>query len=211
MIQWVVEAARAADVTDRVIVATPDEEIATAARFFGAEVVMTSPSHPSGTDRLAEVATHVDCDLFVNVQGDEPLISPDTIRACVQPMLADPRVEMASVYSHCSADEIDTAAVVKVVMDRDGYALYFSRFAIPYPRNPRPEPVFKHVGIYSYTSRVLMSFSGWRIGALEAAESLEQLRFMENGVRIKMSLGAGSELAVDTPEQAATVREILAR
>ncbi len=211
MVQWVVEAARTAGVTERVIVATPDREIADACAGFGAEAVLTRSDHPSGTDRLAEVAAKVEADVFVNVQGDEPLIRPETIRACVEPMLRNPILEMASVYSACPPEEIDSFAVVKVVTDREHFALYFSRFPIPYPRNDRPVPVKKHVGIYAYTRTVLARFSGWPMGALEQAESLEQLRFLEHGVRIKMAEGPGSELAVDTPEQADAVRAILAR
>lgn len=209
MIQWVVEAAIASGVATRVMVATPDAEILEACRGFGAEAVLTRADHPSGTDRIAEVALGYRADVYVNVQGDEPLIRPATIRACAEPLLADPELKMASVYSECPPSEIDSPDVVKVVTDSDGFALYFSRCPIPFPRNQRFQPVKKHVGIYAYRSDVLRRFSGWRAGALEQAESLEQLRFLENGVRIKMAHGAGTELAVDTPEQADEVRRLL--
>jgi 3-deoxy-manno-octulosonate cytidylyltransferase (CMP-KDO synthetase) len=210
MIQWVVEAARRAQVTDRIIVATPDEEIIDACRRFGAEAMLTRADHPSGTDRLAEVSRLLRVDVLINVQGDEPLIDPTTIRACAEPLARNPILEMTSVYASCAPDEMDSSAVVKVVTDQEGFALYFSRFAIPYHRNKRPGEMKKHVGIYGYTRSVLARFSNWPVGELEAAESLEQLRFLENGVKIKMVHGQGSALAVDTPEQANEVRRVLA-
>ena len=210
MVQWVVEAATSAGVADRIVVATPDQEIIDACNRFGAEAMLTSASHPTGTDRIAEISKSIHADVFVNVQGDEPLIQPASIAACAQPLLEDAAVIMGSVYSECPESEIDEPSVVKVVTDLQGFALYFSRFAIPFARNSRPVPVKKHVGIYAYRREVVQAFATWPQSPLEVAESLEQLRFMENGVRIKMSLGAGSELAVDTPEQADQVREILA-
>jgi 3-deoxy-D-manno-octulosonate cytidylyltransferase len=211
MLQWVFEACVASGTADRVIVATPDEEIIEACRRFRAEAMLTRPDHPSGTDRLAEVSDQVHADVYVNVQGDEPLIDPASIRSCAQPLLADANVAMGSVYSVCADNEIDNPAVVKVVTDWENYALYFSRFPIPFPRNDRVGPLKKHVGIYAYRRPVLQEFSKWPQSPLEQAEGLEQLRFMENGVRIKMSLGQGSEMAVDTPEQAAMVSARLER
>ena len=209
MIQWVVEAAKRAHLTDRIVVATPDLEIVEACNRFGAEAVLTREDHLSGTDRLAELSQTVVADVYLNVQGDEPLISVDTLRACASPLCEDTRVGMASVWSFCSAEEEENPAVVKVVTSEDGFALYFSRYAIPYARSPRIAPLKKHVGIYGYRREVLQAFSGWKVSPLEAAEGLEQLRFLEHGVRIKMAEGVGSELAVDTPEQAQLVREIL--
>ena len=209
MIQWVVEAAQSADIADKVIVATPDTEIITACESFGAEAVLTSASHPTGTDRIAEVTKSFSADVYVNVQGDEPLIQPTTIIACASPLLADDSISMGSVYSECDETEYEDPSVVKVVTDLKGFALYFSRFPVPYPRNLREQGVKKHVGIYAYRREVVQAFSGWSQSPLEKTESLEQLRFMENGVRIMMSRGANSELAVDTPEQAELVRRIL--
>ncbi len=226
MVQWVYERAVASGIGSHVLVATPDQEIIDRCAEFGAEAVLTRSDHPSGTDRIAEVAAHWPAEVYVNVQGDEPLIDPATIAACARPLLSDPRitsvpssastrsaeirVDLASVYAECPQDEIDNPAVVKVVTDLDGFALYFSRFPIPYPRNERPAVVKKHVGIYAYRRDSLLSFTGWKPGFLEQAESLEQLRFLEHGKRIFMSEGKGSELAVDTPEQAEEVRGILA-
>ncbi len=210
MLQWVFEAAVKSGVADRIVVATPDDEILRACRSFGAEAMQTRIDHPSGTDRIGEVSETVESDFYINVQGDEPLIAPETIRACAQPLSDDLDIQMASVYSACSNQEIENPAVVKVVTDRDGFALYFSRHAIPFPRNPRTEPVKKHVGIYAYRRDALRAFATWPVTPLERTESLEQLRFLENGVRIKMSEGAASIVAVDTPEQADEVRRILA-
>lgn len=209
MVQWVVEAARASGVTERVLVATPDDEILRVCERFGAEALRTRLDHPSGTDRLAEVAERVGAEVYVNVQGDEPLVPPETIRACAAPLIADPSVEMGSVCAPCHEEEWDNPAVVKVVTALNGDALYFSRCAIPFPRAPRE--VRKHLGLYAFRRDVLMRFATWPQSPLERAENLEQLRFLENGVRIRMSEGQGSALAVDTPEQADQVRAILSK
>lgn len=209
MIQWVYERSVASQVCDTVLVATPDIEIAAACEMFGARVVLTRDDHPSGTDRIAEVAETVSADVYINVQGDEPLIDIHTIRAVAEPF-EFPDVQMASVYSICPDDELENPAVVKVVTDQEGNALYFSRHCIPYPRNPRTAPVRKHIGIYAYTREVLKRYQTWQQTPLELAESLEQLRFLENGVRIMMVEGRGSVVSVDTPEQAEQVRQLLA-
>ncbi|MBI1756922.1 MAG: 3-deoxy-manno-octulosonate cytidylyltransferase [Fimbriimonas ginsengisoli] len=210
MVRWVVEASMASGTADRVLVATPDEEIVSACGRFGAEAVLTRNDHETGTDRLAEVASMLDADVIVNVQGDEPLIRPASIAACARPLLDNPALQMGSVYCSAAEEELDNPAVVKVVTDLEGFALYFSRWPIPYPRNPRSQPVKKHLGLYAYRRTALLAFATWPMSPLERAESLEQLRFMQHGVRIKMSSAEGSELAVDTPEQAEVVRRILA-
>lgn len=209
MVQWVYEAAVNAGVGNEVVVATPDQEIVDACAKFGARTVLTSHDHQTGTDRIAEVAKKLNYDIYVNVQGDEPLMRSESIAACVKPMLEDSNIQMASVYGECPENEYDDPAVVKVVTDEDGFALYFSRFAIPFARNPRTIPVKKHVGLYAYTTETLLKFSEWPMHPIEQAESLEQLRFMAHGVRIRMSEAAGTELAIDTPEQAEIVRKIL--
>ena len=209
MIQWVVEACHRSGVTDRVVVATPDSEIVQACREFGAEAILTRNDHPSGTDRIAEVAEREKADFYINVQGDEPLIDPATIAACARPLIEHPGVVMASVCAPCPDRELENPAVVKVVTDLHGDALYFSRFPIPYPRTPRSRPAKKHVGIYAYRREAVLAFAGWPVTPLEATESLEQLRFLENGVRIRMTEGSGTPVAVDTPEQAELVRELL--
>lgn len=209
MIQWVFEAAQRAEIADKVLVATPDQEIAERVAAFGGEAILTRADHPTGTDRLAEVALKVPAEVYVNVQGDEPLIQPESIRACAAPMLEDGSIEMASVYAECPESEIEDPAVVKVVTDDLGYALYFSRFPIPFSRNERVIPVKKHVGLYAYRGELLARFSTWSMHPLEKAESLEQLRFMGHGVRIKMSAAESTAVAVDLPEHAEKVRSIL--
>src|SRR6185436_8191807 len=140
----------------------------------GAEAILTSINHPTGTDRIAEVARSIKADVYVNVQGDEPLVQPEDIRACAQPLVEDARIKMGSVFADCPDEEVDNPAVVKVVTDINGDALYFSRHAIPFPRNERKQ-VKKHIGIYAYTADVLQGFSKWPQSLLEKAESLEQL------------------------------------
>jgi 3-deoxy-D-manno-octulosonate cytidylyltransferase len=210
MVQWVYEAALKAGIAESVIIATPDQEILDCCRSFDAEAVLTSMDHPSGTDRIAEVASEIFAEVYVNVQGDEPLIDPASIRACARPLLEDSSIQVGSVYAACPDDELDNPAVVKVALDLQDFALYFSRHAIPFARNPRVERVKKHIGIYAYRRQAVQAFATWEPAPLERTESLEQLRFLEHGYRMIMSEGAGSELAVDTPEQAEQVRAILA-
>ena len=209
MVQWVVEAAMRTNVSSRVLVATPDQVILDACKKFGAEAILTRDDHPSGTDRIAEVATHLNADIYINVQGDEPLIDPRTIEACASPLIEDSSVMMGSVFSYATEEEISNPAVVKVVSDLAGYALYFSRSVVPYPRVETGVRVKKHVGIYAYRHEVLDQFASWKQTPLESTESLEQLRFLENGIRIKMSEGFASLVAVDTPDQADQVRQIM--
>lgn len=211
MVQWVYEAARGAEVGDRVVVATPDREIVDACAAFGAEAVLTDSAHESGTGRLGEVAKRIVADVYVNVQGDEPLISGSSIRACARLLLETTEPQVSSIYCECPPEEYDQPDTVKVAINLSGYALYFSRFPIPFARNERPAPILKHVGLYAYRPDALKLFSTWPMSDLEKAESLEQLRFLENGVQILMGEGVGTELAVDTPEHAARVREVLMR
>jgi 3-deoxy-manno-octulosonate cytidylyltransferase (CMP-KDO synthetase) len=210
MVRWVYEACIQAGVAQKVMVATPDQEIVDRCRSFGADAVLTSFDHPSGTDRIAEVASTYPADVYVNVLGDEPLINPDSIRACARPLLEDSSIQVGSVYATCPDDELDNPAVVKVALDLQDFALYFSRYPLPFARNPRTESVKKHVGIYAYRREAVQAFASWEPTPLERSESLEQLRFLEHGYRMILSEGAGSELAVDTPEQAEQVRVILA-
>lgn len=209
MVQWVVEAAKAANITDQIVVATPDAEILEACHKFGAKAVLTRSDHASGTDRLAEVAGALSADIYLNLQGDEPLIDPRTISACAKPLLDDPSIQMGSIYSPCSEDELASTSVVKVVLDRKGFALYFSRHPIPFVVKDRHTPALRHIGIYAFRRETLLSFASWPAGALEKTESLEQLRFLENGIRIKMSLGTGSPVSVDLPEHADQARRFL--
>jgi len=200
MVQWVYEVALRAEVGS-VLIATPDQEILDAVTAFGAAGVMTRADHPSGTDRLAEVAAHHSADYYINVQGDEPLIDPEDIRTLDATMRQE-LPDAASLYVPCEPSDLDNPAVVKVVTDRDGYALYFSRSLIPYPRSTEPAAK-RHLGVYAYRREVLSLYPTLPQTPLELAESLEQLRLLENGFRILMREGRGSPVSVDTPEQAA--------
>jgi len=208
MVQWVYEAALRAGVGE-VLIATPDDEIAAAARAFGANPVLTRLDHPSGTDRLAEVATHHTADYYINVQGDEPLIDPEDIRTLDFTMRQE-SPDAASLFVPCEPSDLNNPAVVKVVTDRDGFAMYFSRSLIPYPRAAAPTAK-RHLGVYAYRREVLKLYPTLSQTPLELAESLEQLRLLENGIRIMMREGRGSPVSVDTPEQAAEASAYLAQ
>ncbi len=198
---------------DRVLVATDDERIKRAVEAFGGTAVMTSAAHPSGTDRLAEVAASIECAIVVNVQGDEPLIEPGMIDAVVGAFATDPSVQMATLRRRIEhpAEQADPN-VTKVVVDRDGYALYFSRAAIPFRRDPHhdPAPAFKHVGLYAYRRSCLLALAGLPPAPLERSESLEQLRALEHGYRIKVIETRYDSIGVDTPEDLERVRLVLA-
>lgn len=208
MIQWVFEAVCGAGVDAEVVVATPDAEIVEAVSRFGARALLTRADHPTGTDRVAEVAEVLEADAVVNVQGDEPLIPSETVRVCAQ-ALREGRASVVSVYDFASETEYRDPNVVKVVTDEEDRALYFSRSPVPFFRHPEDVPVKKHVGLYGYTRDALRNFVARGPAVLERVEGLEQLRFLERGVAIQMVRGEASPLAVDTPEQAERVQEIL--
>jgi 3-deoxy-manno-octulosonate cytidylyltransferase (CMP-KDO synthetase) len=203
-----------ASALDSVIVATDDMRIAEAAFDWGAEVSLTNPKHASGTDRIAEVAvklrgiTHL-----LNIQGDEPLIEPALLNRLVRQMQRDPRIEMITAV-HPFSDPADAQSPhqVKAVLDCKNRALYFSRHAIPYPRNPGPAlRYFRHQGIYGYRRELLLRFVRWRPSPLEKVEALEQLRALENGVNIHVVVTKSGSPGVDTPEDArAMERKLLA-
>jgi 3-deoxy-manno-octulosonate cytidylyltransferase (CMP-KDO synthetase) len=210
MIQWVYEHASAAKLIDEVIVATPDREIFDCVQSFGGRAAMTSNEHRSGTDRLAEAARRLESDLIVNIQGDEPLLDPTAVDLLAQSMIESPDASMGSMMCPIiDGSETADPSVVKVVVDRDNYALYFSRSEIPYPRNPDGARAFKHIGIYAYRRHFLLAYAAMDPTPLETTESLEQLRALENGHRIKMVETDFSPTSVDTPEDLERVREIL--
>ena len=188
MIQHVYERACQAQMPDEVIVATDNELVEKAVTAFGGKAVMTSPDHPSGTDRLAEVALmYQDVDVIVNVQGDEPMIPPEVIDNLAKVFEADAELNMATMKVAMDEADYDNPAAVKVVTDLNGYALYFSRSLMPYPRNkPEEYKVYKHVGIYAYRRNFLLKYAALQPTPLEKAESLEQLRALENGYKIKV-------------------------
>lgn len=212
MIQHVYERACQAKMPDEVIVATDNELVEKAVAAFGGKAVMTSPDHPSGTDRLAEVALmYPDVDVIVNVQGDEPMIPPEVIDNLAKAFEADAELNMATMKVAMDEADYDNPAAVKVVTDLNGYALYFSRSLMPYPRNkPEGYKVYKHVGIYAYRRNFLLKYAALQPTPLEKAESLEQLRALENGYKIKVLESAFKGIGVDTPEDLAAVNELFA-
>jgi 3-deoxy-manno-octulosonate cytidylyltransferase (CMP-KDO synthetase) len=212
MIQWVWENAKRAKTLSEVMVATPDEEIAEVVRAFGGIAVMTSPKHRSGSERLAEVAQTLTANIIINIQGDEPLMPPENIDAVARPLIEDPALPMSSLMCPATEEEADKPTVVKVVVDRMGNALYFSRAHIPYPRDPSASTVvYKHLGIYAYRREFLLHYAAMEPTPLEQMEMLEQLRVLENGYRIRMVQVEQTSIGVDTEEDLHRVRGILAQ
>jgi len=225
MIERVCERARAARTVSRVVVATDDERIARVVRGFGGEAVMTSPGHPSGTDRLAEAARGIEAEVIVNVQGDEPMLDPAGIDAAARALLDDPALPMATLSLPLrSVEEMLASSVVKVVVDARGDALYFSRSPIPHLRlgassdaRAAAEAAVasslarKHVGLYAYRREALLLFASLPPSPLEKAEGLEQLRALHHGMRIRVvPVDGEGGVAVDTPEDLERVRALLA-
>ena len=213
LIQHVWERCRQCVRLDEILVATDDARILQAVENFGGHAVMTSPEHPTGTDRIAEAARAVpQATHIVNIQGDEPLIEPSLIDELAATMTADPALDMATAAN--PLDPADPAVldpnVVKVVTALDGRALYFSRSPVPFFRNAVPGlPVLRHKGIYAYSRSFLERFVAWPPSPLEIAESLEQLRALENGASIKVILTNDTSPGVDTPQQALAIERIL--
>ena len=208
MIVRVYERAAAARLVQDVIVATDDERIRAAVAAHGGRAVMTRADHATGTDRLAEVAEKMtEYDLIINVQGDEPLIDPAVIDALVAPFLSDAALSMATVKTALAVEEdITNPNNVKVITDCAGNALYFSRARIPYARNPGAK-VYKHIGIYAYRRDFLLAYARMEQTPLELSESLEQLRALENGHRIRVVETDAVFIGVDTEEDLAAVNE----
>ncbi|WP_194437733.1 3-deoxy-manno-octulosonate cytidylyltransferase [Vibrio fluminensis] len=218
MIQWVYEQAIQAG-ADNVIIATDDERVEQAAKAFGAQVCMTSPDHESGTERLAEVVKVMgiaDDHIIVNVQGDEPLIPPSII-AQVADNLANSEAPMATLAVEISDEaEVFNPNAVKVLTDKNGYAMYFSRATIPWDRdnfannNTIAQPLLRHIGIYAYRAGFINTYINWEPSALEKIECLEQLRVLWYGEKIHVAVASEAPAAgVDTPEDLEAVRAIL--
>lgn len=228
MICQVVDRVLESRAADRVLVATDDERIAAVVLGTGAEAIMTSPDHRTGTERVAEVASRIDAEVIINVQGDEPLIEGGTIRAALDPMLRDASLQMSSASAPVeSIEEVLSPNVVKVVTDSNGFALYFSRQPIPWPRDPvarsgglrralEMEPGLlalfrKHTGLYVYRRSTLLRLSRSEPTPLEHAESLEQLRAVEYGIPILVVPLPAQAIGVDTMGDLERVRTIFAQ
>jgi 3-deoxy-manno-octulosonate cytidylyltransferase (CMP-KDO synthetase) len=201
MLQHVWERAVRSRYLTKILIATDDERILNAARGFGAQGVMTRSDHPSGTDRVAEVAASHPADVVVNIQGDEPLIDPDAIDAAVLAVVGENHVAMGTLMRRIEDPaDIVNPNVVKVVTDLTGNAVYFSRSTIPYVRGADDFPYFKHIGLYVYRRDFLLRYSDLPAGPLERAERLEQLRAIENGYKIRVVETDYDSIGVDTPD-----------
>ena len=213
MIQHVYERACHAVLPQEVVVATDSKIVADVVKEFGGKVMMTSPDHPSGTDRLAEVAlSYPDIDVIVNVQGDEPMIPPEVIDRLAQAFADDNDLNMATLKTLMGEEDYNNPNAVKVVTDQNGYALYFSRSLLPYPRNRKADfKVYKHVGIYAYRRSFLLSYAAYEPTPLEQIEGLEQLRVLENGQRIKVLESKFQGIGIDTQEDLDAINALFTR
>ena len=209
LIEHVYRRATAARSLNAVIVATDDERIARTVEGFGGVAIMTSAGHPSGTDRLAEVAAQVPCEVIVNVQGDEPLLDPSVIDAAVAPLRNDPVIEMATAARPLRDEgELANPNMVKVVTDGGGFALYFSRAAIPFGRDETSwQHARIHVGLYVYRRETLLRLARLQPTPLEQLEALEQLRALEHGIRIRVVETRYQSAEVNTPEDLERIRQ----
>jgi len=200
LIQHVFQRARLLTTVDRVLVATDDERIAQTVRCFGGTVVLTSPSHPSGTDRVAEAVRGEAAELVVNLQGDEPLFDAKAVDELVRVMTEDPAIAMGTLaHPIRDANEREEINATKVVLDQAGFALYFSRAPIPFRRQAGLAPTLRHIGIYVFRAAFLQRFAALPPTPLERTETLEQLRALEHGVRIRVLVTPHASLGVDTP------------
>jgi 3-deoxy-manno-octulosonate cytidylyltransferase (CMP-KDO synthetase) len=227
LVVWVAERARAASSISRTIVATDDPRIVDAVSAAGFDAVITRADHLSGTDRIAEVAHNLSADIIVNVQGDEPLIDPETINRAVNALVEDPDAQMSTTWEPISdAADVLNPSVVKVIFDENGYAVCFSRNPIPFPNQAvenygsieaalGADPALlltfrKHTGLYAYRRDFLLKFARWPASESETRESLEQLRALDRGVKIKVVEAASASTGVDTLEDLERVRAIIA-
>ena len=218
MVQWVYERAKKAKLIRDVMVATDDKRVMSAVERFGGKAVMTSSSHRSGTDRIAEAAGSLNADVIVNVQGDEPLIEPEMIDEAIKPLLAESSLLISTLKTKiANEEELKDPNVVKVVTDREGFALYFSRYPIPYERersqksevrSQKKNIHYKHIGLYIYRRDFLLQFAKMKPTPLEDAEKLEQLRVLENGYKIKVVETKYNSIGVDTKEDLEKVRKL---
>jgi 3-deoxy-manno-octulosonate cytidylyltransferase (CMP-KDO synthetase) len=210
LVGWVYEAVRSSPLLSDVIIATDSEEILEACRGHGWKAQMTSTAHRSGTERVHEISNSVAADVYVNVQGDEPLVRPEQI-ATLLDLMKDHSVQVGTVKTACPPEEMRNPNAVKVVTAADGRALYFSRATIPFDRDGREPRYFKHLGLYAYRKPALDFFVSQPESMLEKSERLEQLRFLENGISIYVGETPYDSVGVDTEEDLQRVAEILHR
>ena len=211
MIQHVYENAARSKTLEQLIVATDDERIMAAVAAFGGRAVLTSRDHNTGTDRVAEVVRGLDVEVVVNIQGDEPFVRPGMIDEVVQPLLDDPDLPMCtSMHEITDKEDFDNPNVVKTVVDLAGNALYFSRSLVPYPRKSEGHRAFEHIGMYAYRKDFLLKYAGLPQTPLEKLESLEQLRVLEHGYRLRVVETRQDyiPLSVDTPEDLERARAL---
>ena len=212
MIQWVYEQAMQSKILDQLFVAVDDPRVLDCVRGFGGKAVMTEASHQSGTDRISEAVIEIPADIIVNIQGDQPLLHPVMIDEAVQPMLKDSAVQMSTLKIKINREDYSDPAVVKVVVDENDFALYFSRSLIPYPRDNVAVNVYEHVGLYVYRKDFLLQISVMPPSYLEKIEMLEQLRVLESGCKIKVIETKSKNAAgvsVDTPDDLARVEKLI--
>ncbi len=217
MLQHVWERAKLARALDRVVIAADDERVVAAACAFGAEAVLTSRGHKSGTDRLTEVVNPLDVRVVVNIQADEPLVHPMVIDQLANALLQQPNLVMATAVKRITEEkDIHNPNVVKVVIDKQDFAIYFSRAPIPFNREPKAGAFlsprhYKHIGIYAYTKDFLFTYTNMPQAGLECIEKLEQLRVLENGFKIKTIETIYDTVSVDTQEDLEMVRKIISQ
>ncbi|GIL18229.1 MAG: 3-deoxy-manno-octulosonate cytidylyltransferase [Oligoflexia bacterium] len=211
LITWVIDGARQAKLVDQVLVATDDQRIAEVVVRSGVQAIMTDSDLPSGSDRIWAAVRNQPCDVILNIQGDEPLITGGLVDALVRPMLEDPHLEMATLAHPLSSEELVSENSVKVIVNQRSEALYFSRFPIPYSRL-KPTQGFcslKHIGMYAYRKTFLERYCAAPQAEIEQAESLEQLRALYLGARIKVISVNQKSWGVDTPEDVAKIEQLL--
>ena len=214
MIQWVYERANQSKMLDELFVAVDDPRVQSGVEQFGGKAVLTAAHHKSGTDRIAEAVEDMPVDIVVNIQGDQPLLDPDMIDEAVIPMIDNPEIQMSTLKREIEKDEFDDPGVVKVVVDDNDFALYFSGSLIPYPRHEENIRVFEHIGLYVYRKDFLLKISKMSLGYLEKIESLEQLRVLEKGYKIlviETKMDRTSGISVDTPEDLKKVEKIISQ
>jgi len=211
MIYWVYQQAKKVAEFDKVYIATDDDRIKAACDEYGMDVIMTSDQHETGSDRVAEVATKVEGDLFVNVQGDEPVINPEMIRQVISIFTEDDSVYFGSLKKEITdPDEINATSTVKVVTDDKGDAMYFSRSVIPSNiKDGNLARVFRHVGIYAYKKEFLLEFANMEQTELELGEGIEPLRAMQKGYKMRLKETEYSSIGVDLPEHVAKVERVI--